>query len=225
VRPTQAALPRADRPIIRVEFIVLHYTVEDLDETLRLFSGPDARVSAHLVIAPGGDVYETVPCWDGVAYRADHAGLSRWSNAWGNWEGFNAHSVGIEIVNRNGNLFPFTDAQYDSLATCLRHLQAAYPSLTSPDRVLGHEHIAGWRGKVDPGTRFDWLRLFQAVYPGVPHPSRPPTCPKALRDALGVFVDAEPSQPEDVGRYWRAVNAYTEASVAALASAPDRTSG
>ncbi|MDE0092638.1 MAG: hypothetical protein OXN83_05090, partial [Oligoflexia bacterium] len=39
-----------------------------------------------------------------------------------------------------------------------------YPALKSSDRVLGHEHVAGCRGKKDPGCFFDWKRLFKKVY-------------------------------------------------------------
>jgi N-acetylmuramoyl-L-alanine amidase len=176
-------------------------------------------VSAHLVISLEGVVHEIVPCWDGVAYRAGHAGASRWLEKDVAWENFNGFSLGIEIVNRNGNVFPFTQAQYAALAECLLHLKRLYPPLQTPERVVGHEHIAGRRGKVDPGVLFDWGRLFEAVYPGARHPPRLPVCPLELSRALGEFVGAEPSQPTEAARFWRAVSSFTETTVALIVAA------
>ncbi len=78
--------------------------------------------------------------------------------------GFNGFSIGIELVNRNGNLFPYTKAQYRSLALICKRLQRYYKALCNPERVLGHEHIAGYRGKVDPGHCFDWSLFFKMSY-------------------------------------------------------------
>ena len=78
------------------------------------------------------------------------------------WENLNQCSIGIELINLNGNMFSYPDAQYAALHQLTQHLQERYPALmTSPDRVVGHEHIAGWRGKVDPGRYFDWSRYFK----------------------------------------------------------------
>ena len=231
-------------PNIPVEFVILHYTAQSLKGSLNIFLN-SKQVSCHLLIDTDGQVYEMIPCWDGVCKKAFHAGKSffkepnkeknhkksnenkktQWENIketnreqknqyenfkepeketkklWKNikeshketnkesekeinkkgenvkenfketekeinkqWKNFNAFSIGIELINLNGNLFPFTDQQYQSLFKVLNHLKNKYPALESEKRILGHEQIAGFRGKKDPGVLFDWPLLFQKVY-------------------------------------------------------------
>lgn len=202
---------------------MLHYTVETLEDTLRIFSDPYAQVRAHLVVAENGDVHEVVPCWDGTVLEASHAGQSRWPEVGSDWTGFNRFSIGIEIVNKNGNVFTYSDEQYASLASCLLHLQQTYRALQQPERILGHEHIAGFRGKVDPGARFDWGRLFREAYPHAKAPRRAPRCPPSLLSALQAFEPAEPQDPERAALFWRAVNLFTERCVALVYEADAAT--
>ncbi len=145
---------------ISVEFVVLHYTCVSLEGALEIFQNPDQRASAHLLIDEKGTVYECVPCLDGPCLRAWHAGPSRWKH----WQEFNNFSIGIELVNRNGNLFPYTKWQYRALTLVVRKLLQKYPALTDPNRVLGHEHIAGFRGKIDPGYCFNWSLFFKQTW-------------------------------------------------------------
>ena len=93
------------------------------------------------------------------------------------WKGFNQFSIGIELVNKNGNYLPYTSAQYDALSLLVKKLQIHYPALKNPHRVVGHEHIANHRGKIDPGCLFDWSRFFKTSFPNckAPIPNRPPT--------------------------------------------------
>src|SRR5690348_11755318 len=151
--------PNYTAEIIPVEFLVLHYTAGDLRRTLELFSDPAREVSSHFVIDLDGAIYEPVACSDGTVYRAWHAGQSYWFDGEQTWEGFNGFSIGIELVNLNGNLLPYPQAQYEALFELVARLRSIYPGLNNPERVLGHEHIAGWRGKADPGGFFDW-KLF-----------------------------------------------------------------
>ena len=108
--------PNYDPVEIPVEFLVLHYTAGDLASTLELFLDPAREVSAHLIIAEDGEVFELVPCWDGLVHKAWHAGRSFWIDPEKKWEEFNNFSIGIEIVNLNGNLFPYSERQYQALA-------------------------------------------------------------------------------------------------------------
>ena len=149
---------------IPVEFVVLHYTAQSLRGSLDIFL--DSKpVSCHLLIDRDGSAYELVDCWEGVCKKAFHAGHSSFlSEQKEEWKNFNGFSIGIELVNWNGNIFPFTEEQYQSLFKVLFHLKTIYPALNNPDRVLGHEQIAGFRGKKDPGFFFDWKRLFQTAY-------------------------------------------------------------
>ncbi len=134
---------------------------------MEVFLNPRSKpVSCHLLIDEQGKLYELVDCWRGACQKAFHAGSSFLLDSQGKkWIGFNSFSLGIELVNWNGNIFNFTASQYKSLFKALFHLKSLYPSLSSPERIVGHEHIAGFRGKKDPGYFFDWLRLFQNVYP------------------------------------------------------------
>lgn len=187
--------------VIPVEFVVLHYTAQSLKESLRILtSGPcpvsrqlktfippasfvlssgSHPVSCHLLIDEEGKLYELVECWEGVCKKAFHAGKSRFVDSQGKkWERFNDFSIGIELVNWNGNVFPFTDYQYRSLQELLHQLKNVYPALRNPERIVGHEHIAGFRGKKDPGGLFDWTRFFKSVYPEQAMPARKPVWTK-----------------------------------------------
>lgn len=151
---------------IPVEFVIIHYTAQGLQASLDIFTKQKSpKVSAHLLIDERGEVYELVSCWDGSCAQAFHAGLSRYKDSSGqDWNQFNQFSIGIELINKNGNIFPYTQIQYNSLFKTLTHLQNFYPALKNPERILGHEHIAGFRGKRDPGYLFDWPLLFHSVY-------------------------------------------------------------
>ena len=175
LRVIAGSTPNKDCRPIPVEFIVLHYTACSLQHTLSLLTNPEKKASTHLILDSDGCVHELVPCLGDLVERAWHAGKSRWKDSEGReWEGFNDFSIGIEIVNLNGNVFPYSDAQYTALSLIIRTLQARHPSLRSPHRIVGHEDIAGFRGKSDPGALFDWKRLFRACYPTDTAPRREP---------------------------------------------------
>jgi N-acetyl-anhydromuramyl-L-alanine amidase AmpD len=179
--------------------VVLHYTATTLERTLEIFMDPERKASAHLVIDRNGDVYEVVPCLESPALKAWHAGVSRLlvvspeastevstpTKPPDLIEGFNDRSIGIELVNVNGNVWPYTDAQYTALIECLTLLQARYKTIQFPSSVVGHEEIAGFRGKADPGRLFDWERLGRAVFPGQSVVRREPRCSEALALRLG----------------------------------------
>ena len=146
---------------IPVEFMVVHYTSAGWAKTMDIFEDPRSHVSCHFVIDEDGSVYELVPCVDGTCFKAWHAGDSQWKEKDKTWKQFNDFSIGVELVNKNGNIFQYTQKQYDSLKFLLEKLKVSYPALRNPDRILGHEHIAGYRGKVDPGHCFDWPLFFE----------------------------------------------------------------
>ena len=209
----QVDCPNQDQKTVPVEFLVLHYTATDLSNTLRIFQDARRGVSAHLVIDVDGIVYSLVDCLEGEAHRAWHAGQSRYDDGVEKWTGFNDFSIGIELVNFNGNLFPFTDAQYQSLAAVVLVLKQHYPALLNPDRVLGHEQIAGYRGKVDPGSCFDWARFWQMCYPDVQAPDHQPACPGDLQKAASDMI---PFSPDDLGekaQYWMRISSLIETAV------------
>jgi len=188
--------------VIPVEFVVLHYTAANLQRTLEIFLDTSTEVSTHLVIDRDGAVYEMVECLSGAPKRAWHAGKSRCEVSRGGErvlvEGLNDCSIGIELVNLNGNIFPYTEAQYTSLFAVLDQLKGVYAGLAGPESILGHENVAGFRGKCDPGRCFEWGRLYSVCYPGQEMPRRVPLCSELMAGrlldvvkSLGVGVDRD----------------------------------
>jgi AmpD protein len=104
-----------------------------------------ATVSAHFFIRRDARLLQFVSC----DARAWHAGASIWRGR----NGCNDFSIGIELEGLEGG--SFEPAQYRRLASLLRALRRAYPTL---DAVVGHEHVAPGR-KHDPGAGFDWAAL------------------------------------------------------------------
>ncbi len=77
---------------IRPLLLVMHYTAElSFARTVSWLCDPRANASAHLVIGRDGQIGQLVP----FNRRAWHAGKS----SWGQLEGLNAYSIGIELVN------------------------------------------------------------------------------------------------------------------------------
>jgi N-acetyl-anhydromuramyl-L-alanine amidase AmpD len=205
--------PNFEATEIPVEFLVIHYTACNLADTLAIFNSAERKVSSHLVIDDDGAIYEVVRCWDGTVYRAWHAGKSFWQTEGKLWEGFNHFSIGIELVNLNGNIIPFPEPQYQALFEVVGHFQKLYPALQQAERVVGHEHIAGWRGKADPGILFDWAHFFEHCYPAQTMPDRRAICPAELKVALQKFLAVVPENPEKVSLFWQALSLMTETAV------------
>lgn len=140
--------PRVGKPSL----IVIHHTGADLASSLRILSGrdPSRRVSAHYLVTDESPprVVALVP-EDRVAF---HAGVSRWRGV----DGLNETSLGIEIVNPDGNTHPYPDDQVEAVANLLADLVARH-GLGARD-VVAHSDISPGR-KVDPGSRFPWEKL------------------------------------------------------------------
>ncbi len=199
--------PNCDQVEITVEFLVIHYTAAGLSKTLDLFQDPGTKASSHLVVDRGGTIYELVSCLEGRCFKAWHAGESSWWEAGRKWKQFNDFSIGVELVNKNGNLFEYTKKQYHCLTTLIGKLKKHYPALENPERILGHEHIAGYRGKVDPGYYFDWPLFFKMNYP------RSVTMRKPLlsEEQRKVFFDTlAVSGTQETDEYWIELNNQME---------------
>ena len=106
----------------------------------------DVRVSAHLVIGRQGEVYQLVP----FDKRAWHAGESEFEGR----QRCNDFSIGIELIGPEEG--PFTDRQYQSLATVCYDLCLNYA--IEPAHIVGHREIAPGR-KIDPGADFEYERI------------------------------------------------------------------
>lgn len=73
-------------------YLIIHYTAGITAEgTVSWFQNPDAKASAHLIIDRKGSIIQMVP-FNRCAW---HAGKSKW----GNLDGMNQYSIGIELVN------------------------------------------------------------------------------------------------------------------------------
>lgn len=106
------------------------------------------EVSSHLFIRRDGTVIQFVP----FNQRAWHAGLSHY----GGRDNCNDFSIGIEMEGCDDEAY--NAAQYECLQQVTRVLMLAYPQITK-DRITGHEFISP-RRKTDPGSAFNWQRLF-----------------------------------------------------------------
>ncbi|MHC4071526.1 MAG: N-acetylmuramoyl-L-alanine amidase [Planctomycetota bacterium] len=199
-----------DSTEIDVEFIVIHYSGGNFADLLRFFEDPQRKVSAHFAIDENGDVYNLVRSDTKKTYRAWHAGYGRFYDGVKEWQNFNDFSIGIELVNRNGNILPYKEPQYISLTALINHLKQLHTELNDPNRVVGHEHISGWRGKADPGLFFDWSRIFRECYPGLKQPERVAVCPPALGDAFRALVDVTSPDTRRDMNFWFAVNRLME---------------
>jgi N-acetyl-anhydromuramoyl-L-alanine amidase len=106
------------------------------------------KVSSHALIRRDGEVVQYVP----FHQRAWHAGASSYQGR----ERCNDFSIGIELEGADET--PYEPAQYRMLSAVILQLCAAYPSL-SLSHIAGHNDIAPER-KTDPGSAFDWQRLY-----------------------------------------------------------------
>ncbi len=145
----------------RVLFLVLHYTVGDFNNALRVLTQPSsAPVSSHYLVSENPvRTYQLVD----ESRRAWHAGPSHWR---GHTQ-LNASSIGIEIVNRGGTqgpdgttvFQPFPQAQVDEVIALCREIVQRHR--IRPERIVGHSDIQP-QGKQDPGPLFPWRQLAQA---------------------------------------------------------------
>lgn len=109
------------------------------------------KVSAHVLIRRTGEMTQYVP----FDRRAWHAGKSSYEGR----SNCNDYSIGIELEGTDDS--SFTDPQYLRLGELIVSLIHHYPSL-SRRRITGHSDIAPGR-KTDPGSHFDWERLFSLI--------------------------------------------------------------
>lgn len=134
-----------------IDAIVLHSTEGLMPGTARYLCNPQARVSAHYIVARTGVIYHLVD----DARRAWHAGVSDYARR-ADWNDF---SIGIEIEHVRGG-DPYTPQQMQALEDLCRDLIARHPIVKA--YTVAHRWIAIPAGrKIDPT---DWddvaLRLW-----------------------------------------------------------------
>ncbi|MGC6455454.1 MAG: N-acetylmuramoyl-L-alanine amidase [Coraliomargaritaceae bacterium] len=140
----------------RIRQIVLHYTVIDFERSLAVLKGEiGPSVSAHYLINDQPNerfpnyIYRLLP----EDKRAWHAGVSQWSKD----ANLNNSSIGIEIVNADGNIHPYPAEQIEAVVFLVKQLVERYE--IDPVNVVGHSDVAPGR-KMDPGALFPWKTLY-----------------------------------------------------------------
>ncbi len=155
--------PNFDERMLDVSMVVLHYTgMQDGAAAIARLADPEAKVSAHFVVAEDGQIVRMVD----MDMRAWHAGKSYWRGI----TDVNSASVGIEIVNpgHEWGYRPFPDAQIEAVVRLVRKIAKRF-SITRGN-VVGHSDVAPAR-KNDPGELFPWETLARLRL-ALPRPSR-----------------------------------------------------
>ena len=165
--------------------IVIHYTgMADSPSARARLCDAAAEVSAHWLVDADGTTEQLV-C---ETRRAWHAGAGRWQGL----DDVNSRSIGIELANPGDR--PYPAPQMDALRRLLRDIMDRWS--IGPAAVIGHSDLAPGR-KIDPGPRFDWLRLARLGLAFWPDPADIPghadPDPQAFGEALTQFgyPDAE----------------------------------
>ncbi len=158
-----APSPNFDERALPVTMIVLHYTgMVDATAAIDRLRSPEAKVSAHYVVAEDGQILRLVD----ESKRAWHAGKSHWRGI----DDVNSASVGIEMVNP-GHEFgyrPFPEAQIEALIPLVSDIVGRHA--ITRGNVVGHSDVAPAR-KQDPGELFPWYRLARLRL-ALPRPTR-----------------------------------------------------
>lgn len=113
----------------------------------------DYSFSYHELIGRDGEIWQLVPEPDAGLYKAYHAGKSEYKGK-KNWNNF---AVGMCFAGTKDS--GFTDAQYESGLKRVTYYLNKFSGIRD---IVGHEDIAGFRGKVDPGIKtgnFDLSRV------------------------------------------------------------------
>ena len=165
--------------------LIIHFTGgSSADSSVAWLCNPQAKASAHVVVARDGSITQLVP-FDIVAW---HAGES----SYGGRSGFNRYSIGIEIdnpgrlartesgsyiasfgrsyppeqvisaVHRNERSPSFWLTYPEPQIAAVFDLSAALCAAYGVKQILGHEEIAPGR-KIDPGPAFPLDRLRQQL--------------------------------------------------------------
>ena len=143
----------------QIDMLLLHYTgMANSEGALSWLCDPRSQVSAHYFVFEDGRIVQMVA----EAHRAWHAGKSYWQGE----RDINSHSIGIEIANagyldckKSDQLPEFPPFQMAAVEALCVDIVAR--NSIPKSRVLGHSDVAPGR-KLDPGEKFDWLRLARA---------------------------------------------------------------
>lgn len=135
--------------LIDPNLVVIHYTGDNSPQgALSWLCSPSAKLSAHLVIAKTGQIWQLLP----FNVRGWHAGRSEYDGR----ADVNGFSIGIENVGL-GDEWP--EAQIQANIDVIKALCKAYAIID----IVGHDEVALPDGrKVDPGSLYPWKRIGDA---------------------------------------------------------------
>ena len=138
-----------------IDTIVLHHTAGDtLAGTVKWFTMPESKVSAHFTVGRDGGIVQMVSCWK----RAWHAGVSKDGRG---KESLNDFSVGIEIVNKGDGKDPYSEEQLQAVENLVGFLCHRFPIR----QIASHEYIAEPQGRKNDPINFPWDRMRQFGVP------------------------------------------------------------
>lgn len=158
----------------RIRFLVLHYTAQDDEQSLKTLTGD--YVSAHYLVSSEPEFRGKKPLILQLVdenKRAWHAGVSSWNGR----TNINDSSVGIEIVNMGYTgaetdpliWQPYSEKQIEAVKALAKDIIRRYQ--ITPDNVIGHSDVAPLR-KTDPGVLFPWRELADEGIGAWPEPER-----------------------------------------------------
>jgi N-acetyl-anhydromuramyl-L-alanine amidase AmpD len=131
----------------KIQSLILHCTKQDFATSLCLLQD---KVSSHYLISESAEIFQLVD----ESKRAWHAGDSFWRGE----VDLNSTSIGIEIVNLDGNYHPYSNQQIEALIYLCQKIITEHK--IAPEFVLAHSDIAPYR-KDDPGILFPWERIYK----------------------------------------------------------------
>ncbi len=137
-----------ERSSQEIKFLILHFTAQDFQTSLKLLQD---QVSVHyLVSSQPVEVFQLVD----EGKKAWHCGESFWAGM----VALNNNSIGIEIVNLDGNINPYPEEQMEAVMELCKQIISRHN--IAPDCVLGHSDVAPIR-KDDPGSLFPWRQFYE----------------------------------------------------------------
>ena len=136
----------------KIDCVVLHATAGGLSGTLATFENPASGRSAHYVVARDGKTFQMVEEKD----LAHHAGASSYQGRMH----FNNFSIGIEMVNLNDGIDPWTADQFEVMVELVGYLVEKYN--VERQWIVTHADISTV-GKTDP-RGFPTHELITRVY-------------------------------------------------------------
>jgi N-acetylmuramoyl-L-alanine amidase len=143
--------PNFDERALPVTMLVMHYTgMQDAASAIQRLADPEAKVSAHYVVAEDGQIVRMVD----EEMRAWHAGRSYWRGI----TDVNSASIGIEIVNpgHEWGYRPFPNAQVEAVIRLTGEIVRRHR--ITRGNIVGHSDVAPAR-RDDPGELFPWGKL------------------------------------------------------------------